>query len=490
MKHITPEAAGISSRDVLRFHQKLDRYGLSNHSILLAKGNSIFDECYFAPFDKDFKHRMYSVSKSFVSVAVGFCEQDGLLSLDDPMVKFFSDYTQNGVSERMAQTTVRDLLQMKTASEYGTWWFGTGCTDRTEVYFRTAGEKYPDTLFNYDSPGSYMLTVIVEQLTGKPFLAYLQEKVLNDIGFSRDATCIKVPGGHSFGDSGVLCTARDLYLFARFILNGGTWGGKQYLNRAYLDAATDPSRNCSTDYAFFDTYSDGYGYQFWGAPRGFAMRGMGGQIALCLPKEDLIMIVTADNQGNSEAARLIYEAFYSEIADRIQVDPLAEDVEAYKALQAHHNGCELFFMPAAKASAFADKIDGKTFICDENPMGISRFCLRFSGDEGILEYENRSGKKQLCFGLGHNVFGLFPDTDCAEEIATVPEKGHQYRAAVSADWCEARTLRICTQVIDTYFGRAYMIFAFRDENTVSIRMSKFAEAFLNDYQGIATACAE
>ena len=47
----------------------------------LAWSDKIFAEGYYAPFTKDFKHRMYSVSKSFVSIAVGFCIQDGLLSL-------------------------------------------------------------------------------------------------------------------------------------------------------------------------------------------------------------------------------------------------------------------------------------------------------------------------------------------------------------------------------------------------------------------------
>ena len=41
------------------------------------------------------------------------------------------------------------------------------------------------SLFRYDSPVSYMLGVIAEKLSGKPFLEFLKERFLIDIGFSK-----------------------------------------------------------------------------------------------------------------------------------------------------------------------------------------------------------------------------------------------------------------------------------------------------------------
>ena len=61
---------------------------------------------------------------------------------------------------------------------------------------------------------------------------------LDDIGFSKDSYCIQAPGGHSFGDSGVMCTPRDLLLFARLMMNEGSYDGVQYLDRAYCREAT------------------------------------------------------------------------------------------------------------------------------------------------------------------------------------------------------------------------------------------------------------
>ena len=80
---ITPEKAGISSLTVKKFLETLERRGLVMHSVLLMRGDNIFSENYWAPFDKDFCHRMYSQTKSFVGVAIGILEGEGKLSISD-----------------------------------------------------------------------------------------------------------------------------------------------------------------------------------------------------------------------------------------------------------------------------------------------------------------------------------------------------------------------------------------------------------------------
>lgn len=481
--------AGVPSSAIIRFIKRLETQKLSTHSVLLARGDSIFTECYFKPFDRNFKHRMYSVSKSFVSVAIGFCLQDGLISLDDPMVKFFPDYAKDLPSESLPTTTVREMLRMQTGTEEGLNWFCSveaGNTDRTSVYFSPRITKYPGTIFAYDSEGSYMLGVIVERLTGKPFLKYLQDKALDDIGFSRDAYCLKAPGGYSWGDSGVICTPMDLLLFARFVLNRGTWEGKRYLSADYLAEATTPS--VANDYYGFETHDTyGYGYQFWGAPHGcFAMYGMGNQIALMDPAHDLIFVITSDNQGNPHGYEKISEAFFDEIYPVIG-EPLPEDKENADRLAALCESRELFYLKGAKDSAFAELIRGKVYECDENPMGIKRFSLDFSGDTGYFRYENEGGERELTFGLGRNEFGYFPEDGYSDLVGMVPSPGHRYACAASADWQEERKLRIRVQVIDKYFGNLAIVFGFRNDRQVTVSMVKTAEAFLNEYQGLMNA---
>ena len=257
-ERITPEQAGISSKNILRFLKVLDSYGFSTHDVIMARGDKIFCESYYKPFNKDFKHRLYSASKSFVGVAVGLAVDDGLLSLDDKFIKFFPEAENENINDYLRETTVRDLLTMSTSMQKGVDWFSRRPNDRVPIYFMKPADKMPGTVYEYDSSGTYMLGVIVERLTGKPFLKYMQEKFLDDIGFSKDAYCIQSPGGYSFSDSGVVCTARDFLLFARFVMNKGEWNGKQYMSREYLEAAT--SRQVDNQNGFYVGGFHGYGY--------------------------------------------------------------------------------------------------------------------------------------------------------------------------------------------------------------------------------------
>ena len=490
MNYCTPEAVGISSADVLKFYQKLDERCLSTHDVIIARGNDIFTETYYAPFHKDFLHRMYSVSKSFVSIAIGFCEQEGLLSLDDPFSKYFAEYITPEISEKVTDMTLREMLRMETGRAVASYWFDTVKDDRCKTYMEISEYKYPNTLFDYDSSGSFMLGAVVQKVTGKPFLEYLKDKVLRDIGFSEEAHCLEVPGGHSWGDSAVLCTARDLMLFARFVLNGGTWNGKRYLNEKYIKEAT-ATVICNNPYGFDTPSGHGYGYQFWGLPHGcFAMFGMGIQLAVCDPTHDLVFVINSDNQGNPLTYAPIVYAFYDYIFDRIGENPLPEDAAAYKQLCDYTSTRKLFTLRGPTASDFSAKIAGKTYIAEKNPMGIQWFRLEFKGDEGVFHYENAQGVKALRLGFGHNAFQKFPQSGYSDAVGGQKAPGHLYDCAVSADWPEAQKLRVRVQIIDEYFGNLSILFGFRDADHVSVRMEKCAEDFLQEYSGWMNAKAE
>ena len=73
-----PESVGIPSEAVERFLDRLEAYGMCMHSVLMLKDAKLLCEGYYAPFTaKDF-HRMYSVSKSFTSMAVGLLIGEGV----------------------------------------------------------------------------------------------------------------------------------------------------------------------------------------------------------------------------------------------------------------------------------------------------------------------------------------------------------------------------------------------------------------------------
>ena len=88
---ITPEQAGISSKNVTKFIKMLEKRGATTHGFLFMRGDKIFAEGYWKPFHQDYLHRQYSQTKSFIGIAIGLLEEEGKLNLDDKIVDYFPE---------------------------------------------------------------------------------------------------------------------------------------------------------------------------------------------------------------------------------------------------------------------------------------------------------------------------------------------------------------------------------------------------------------
>ena len=487
---VTPEEVGISSKWITKLVKTLNKRGLATHSLLLLRGDRIFAEYYWKPFHKDFCHRQYSQTKSFVSVAIGLLEEDGLLSLDDRIVEHFPEKIDTEVPEYLRQLTIRQMLTMQTCSKVPTWFRHTD-PDRTHLYLNENTAPIPGGMrFQYDSPGSQVLSNLVEKLSGQTLFDFLNERIFKALGAFHTATILKTPNGDSFGDSAMVCTPRDMAAFARFVMNYGTWKGQRLMNEAYLRTATAKVVD-NHESAFDDAFSYGYGYQFWCHREGFAFNGMGCQLTLCYPKQDLIAVINSDNQGYSGAAALITTAIDDLILENLEDAPLSEDPESYAGALAVGDTLELAFMSGKKESAFAEELNGRSYRCEENPTGITRFSFGFREDgTGVFRYTNAQGDKELPFGMGRNVFGKFPQYGYSDLYCRVPTtNGFLYDCAASAAWGEDQKLLLRVQIIDRYFGNLFAIFSFR-EDMATVTMSKTAEYFLMEYVGEFVAFLE
>lgn len=489
MNYKFPEECGISSVAIEKFVRALEENHLFTHDIIIAKGDDIIFENYWAPFHKDFLHRLYSVSKSFVSIAVGFAEQDGFVNLDDPISKYFPEEAACATNELMKTQTVRHMLMMSTTVEAENW-FEKRHPDRIKLYFENPKtDRRPDgTVYNYDSTGSFVLGAMVEKVTGKPLMEYLRDKLFRKIGVSEEATCLVSPGGYSWGDSACLTTARDLLLVARFMLNGGKWNGEQILNEEYVKAAVSKQIDNNVDCVYsFDTQD--YGYLIWRTyDESWFFNGMGCQFAIAVPHLDLIMVYNGDNQGNIIAKKVIFDNFFD-----IIVRPehnLRCPQKAQTSLSEYAKSLKLGVMWGNTESDFAEKISGKTFELKNNKMDIKYVKVTINGNEGVFEYENKTGKKSFGFGFGKNVFGEFPEEGYSDKVGSQSAPGNFYKCAVSAAWVEPQKIFLHVQAIDDYFGKLNITLGWRDEKTLGIYMSKTAEDFFDEYSGYAEGYAE
>nr|MBQ4317623.1 serine hydrolase [Clostridia bacterium] len=480
-----PEEVGVHPSWVEDYIKEVNRRHKMQHGFVMVRGGKLFADAYWKPFHKDWLHRMYSVSKTFVSAAVGMLADEGKIDIHDPIIKYFPEYDNADLHPLIREMTIRDMLMMSTCHKYNTYnryhkvWIDT--------FFKPDNE--PDhkagTEFRYDTSATYTMDVLVERITGKTFLEYLKEKALLELGFSKDAWCVEAPEGYAWGGSGVECTARDLARFAAIFANGGVVNGKRYLSEQYVKEATTAQIDNLSKGAKPDACSgNGYGYQIWmGRDNSFCFLGMGGQLACIVPEKDLIFTCISDTQGDADGYHGFVDIFYDTIVNRIESDTLPNDDAAYARLQTVASGLEVNVPKGEIYSPMLEKIDRTEYKLGENKMGISSFKFEFDGTSSLLTYNTDRGVKLFPLYLGRYADTVFPETHYFGRRIGVP-KGEGYRCLNAAVWESENTLLVRTYAIDDYFGNIAARFTFEGDK-VSVDMTKTAEWFFDEYIGKA-----
>ena len=466
-KQATPESEGIPSASILRFFQALSGRDIPLHSFLLMRHDRVVCERYFSPYGPDTLHRMFSVTKSFVSLAVGLLCEEGKIALGDPVIRFFPEYAAGRETDALRALTIRDMLTMQTTHRMTSYKIAP-CNDWVRGFFELEPDHRPGTGFLYDTSASHVLAALAEKCAGKPLLDYLRDKFLDALSFSPDAFCLKDAKGVSQGGSGLMATPYDLLRVMYVIEQGGRWRERQLLPREYLRQAV--ARQVDTWGKSFD-FSQGYGYQIWRVSHGgFAFYGMGGQLCVCLPDKGLIFVTTADVQGVEGGEQLLLDAFW-EIIERSLCDgPLPEEPALLEELGRAAASGTLVHVKGAAGSPLAKQIDGKVYRLDPNPMGFRDLSLRFGEDCGTLLYRTEKGACVLPFGIGRQELCTFPQTE--------------YRCAVSGAWRDEHTFALNVQLIDTCVGSIRLRLGYRGDE-VSLILHKYVENEFSEYEGVA-----
>ncbi len=469
MKELTfpyakPEEVGIGSKWVQNFLNRLEESCLPLHSFILMKDGKIVAESYYAPYQADTQHRMFSVTKSLASIAIGLLETEGKLCLDDHIIDYFPEkLSQSQVHPYLEALTIRDMLKMATCHKMTTYKLP-GVTDWVGSFFTTPPSHVPGTTFSYDTSSTHTLCALVEKLTGKKLLDYMREQFLDEIGFSKEAYVMEAPGGESLGGSGLMCTPMDLLKFMYVISRDGKVEERQLLPEAYVKAATAKQIDTFGKGASWEEMQ-GYGYQFWRASHGgYCCYGMGGQYACYYPAQDVLFITTADTQGRQGGTQLIFDAFYQEIYEKIGTKPMekAPDLPGYleSRVLAHVEG--------AKQSSLMEHINGVTYELDSNKSGFRRVKLTLGAEEGVLTYETEKDSCNLEFGMGCNKVISFP--------------GYGFKSVVSGAFRSEDTFLIKAQMVDQCVGNLFIQLVFK-EDELTMMMRKFEETMFNEFDG-------
>lgn len=298
-----PAASGISSQAIAALLDQLEAQSVECHSIMVVRHGHVVAEGWWAPYSAERPHLLYSLTKSFTSIAVGLVIADGLLSLDDRVVDVLPDHVPADISEQGRRITVHHLLSMTaghSTDSLGEAW-QLEPDDLVKGFLRVPFTEPEGTRHTYDNATTFVLARMVERVTGRDLPELLDERLFQPMGIDH-AVWDRVASGAAFGFHGLHLTTEAVAAFGQLLLNGGVWGDRQLIPRDWVELAT--SRHIDTrpiqdgspddpDWVSNPDFECGYGYQFWMSRHGYHGNGAFGQHCLVVPSHDLVIVVTA-----------------------------------------------------------------------------------------------------------------------------------------------------------------------------------------------------
>ncbi len=446
----TPEASGVASGAISAFLDAVAGSKHEMHSLMLMRHGHSVAQGWWRPYRADTPQSLYSLSKSFTSTAVGLAVAEGKLKLTDRVVDFFPRQLPPSVSDNLKAMRVQHLLTMSAGHAADTAPRITGEQDWVKAFLALPVENAPGSTFVYNSGATYMLSAIVQKVTGEKLTDYLRPRLFDPLQV-REAPWSICPRGINTGGWGLSATTETLAKFGQLYLQQGQWSGKQLLPRAWVREATSfkiqqPATTPGTDLAQLKQTSDwhqGYAYQFWRC-RHDAFRGDGafGQYCIVLPQQDAVIAITSATSDMQGLIDLVWEHLLPGLRDK----PLSTDASASAKLQEQLASLALPLPSGSTTSPMSSRISGRSYGLESNSLGATSVGFRFEPDGCRFELATAAGRFEVDCGLGRWADGATSKPVTPPEISELigPPVGEQPPAKVAAAgaWTDTNTFHM------------------------------------------------
>ncbi len=448
----TPEAQGVSSAAIQAFIDGLAAAKLETHGLVIARHGRVIAEGWWTPYAREYRHTLYSMSKSFTSTAVGFAVAEGKLSVDSRVTSFFTKDLPDTVSANLEALTVKDLLTMSVGSE----------TEPTRAmvqeqnwvrYFLGHNIAHqPGTVFMYNSAATYMCSAIVHEVTGLPIVDYLTPRLFEPLGIA-EPTWETCPHGINTGGWGLSLPTEALGKFGQLLLQRGEWNGRQNIPAQWIEEATafhiqQPPIAKPTRPKEANDWQQGYGYQFWRCQHG-AYRGDGafGQFTIVLPEQDAVIAMNSETSNMQGQLDLVWE----HLLPAMKPAALPENLAAQAKLTTTLSALALPLPQGQATSPTAERISGTTFKLDANALKLESLTLTFAKDDARFSASDGAADHEIANGFGNWVRGetAFPGTPPRLISGGAPPAGTEHPVAASAAWKDDLTFEMTWRYYET-----------------------------------------
>jgi len=297
------------------------------HHLVVVRHGKVIAEMHPYPFIKDDVHTLYSCSKTFTMLAIGMLVDDGKLSVNDKVVDLLPEKVPAEKSDALKAMTVKQLLTMtagikpwlelrQESDDWARMWIAQPVNDPGK--------------FQYDSMCTFMLAAIVQRITGKTLLEFLNERFFHPMGIY-EADWEESPDGINVGGWGLRLTAESMAKAGICIMNKGRWQGRQLVSAQWIEEASQAYAYYSNPGPKPTDTNQGYCYQMWRCllPNAFRADGAYGQFIVMSPERDLVVVITGVSCNTGKELACIWNQLIPGVKDK----PLPADEVAQQNLE-------------------------------------------------------------------------------------------------------------------------------------------------------------
>ncbi|RKR74062.1 serine hydrolase domain-containing protein [Frondihabitans australicus] len=303
----TPSAENIDPKGITALVDALESTeGVEPHSLMILRHGRVVAETWWAPYEPERPHLLYSVSKSFTAVAASFAIAEGMMSLDDTILSHFPELDDEITDPRSRSIRVRDVLAMSSGHDDETF-ARAQVIDPLDIvrgFLLIPPDHEPGSWFAYNQPCTYSVGAIIQKHSGGSLVDYLRPRLFDPLGIGH-AGWQQDASGRQLAFTGLHATTGALARLGQLYLQNGQWEGRQLLSPEWVADATtshiDTSRWDNPDWRL------GYGYFFWLSEHGYRADGAYGQFSLVIPELDLVVAITEQTTDTQAVLSAVWE---------------------------------------------------------------------------------------------------------------------------------------------------------------------------------------
>ena len=308
------------------------------------------------------------------------------------------------------------------------------------------------SVFLYNSGATYMLSAIVQKVTGQKVIDYLRPRLFEPLKI-RDVTWETCPRGINTGGWGLAAPTEALAKFAQLYLQKGAWDSGQMIPAAWVNEATtfkiqQPAATGQDleKQKLVSEWHQGYCYQFWRC-RHNAFRGDGalGQYAIVMPDQNAVVAITCETSDMQGEINLVWD----HLLPAMKEGPLPKNEATLSQLR--HELSTLALPLAAGENIFAaepEHFRQDVQVGVENDLGLESVKFSIHSDSLAATFRDKNGHSfPVQCGLGRWVESQTSLPGVPPRLT--PGDLRPVKVAASAGWIDGDTLQMLWRYYET-----------------------------------------